>query len=138
MRSLTGLAAAALALAGCETAFVGTPPGGRYILTEVDGRAVPTPAPQPPACRPIWHDGWFDLDPIARQFELYLQQRDSCTGAVVRETRETGSYLRSDGRLRLETTAPGGSTRRWTAAESGRSVTLRYGDNRLLFRQPRP
>jgi len=138
MRAPIVLAAAALLLAGCETAFVGRAPSGRFTLAEVDGRAVPPAPASPPACAPVVHNGWFELDSIARRFELYLQHRNSCTGAVARETRESGSYLRDSGRLMLEAVSADGETRRWTGSELGRQVNLTYEGDRLTFRQPRP
>lgn len=134
MRALAIASAAALLLAGCETAFVGRAPSGRFALVEVDGRAVPAAAAPGQGCGPAIHNGWFDLDSLARRFEIYLQHRDSCSGQVVREIRESGSYLRTGGRLTLETS----DARRWIATEGGRTVSLRFDGRRLLFRQPAP
>ncbi|HEX8527381.1 hypothetical protein [Allosphingosinicella sp.] len=132
MRAFVLASAAALLLAGCETAFVGRAPSGRFALAEVDGRAVPPAAAPAQGCGPVLHDGWFELDSLARRWEMQLSHRDSCSGQTVRETRETGSYLRRDGRLTLESA----DSRRWIATEGGRTIGLRYDGRRLLFRQP--
>lgn len=141
MRALIALSAAALLVSACETAFVGRPPGGRYALAEAGGRALPADhgaAAGGADCRVLLHGGWFDLDQLARRWEMRLQQRNSCTGAELPEVREAGTYLRRHGRLRLEATGPEGEIRRWNAGESGRTISLDHGGQRLVFRQAAP
>jgi hypothetical protein len=140
MRPCAPLPLAALLLAGCETAFVGTPPSGRYELASVNGRALPfdrgsLPGGPSETCRNLLQSGHLTMDSIARRFEIYSQSRNSCTGQQLPEMSVSGSYLRSAGRLTLETPDPGGSMRRWRAYESGRAITVQFGDERLLFRR---
>lgn len=135
MRALTALACAALLLAGCETAFVGRAPSGLYALAEVDGRALPAERRASGSCRLLVESGHFDLDSLARRYEIVLRERDSCSSSGVREVREAGSYLRRSGRLALEADRGAGGR---IATESGSSISLSYDGSRLLFRQSRP
>ena len=136
MRALIALVGAAL-LASCETAFVGRAPSGRFDLVEVNGRALPQERRTAAGCRATVTSGFFDLDALARRFEMRLGERNSCSAAAWQEERVAGSYLRRGSRLALE--AEGG--RSWTATESGSSIALDYEGARLRFRQserPRP
>jgi hypothetical protein len=124
-------AVAVLLLAGCETAFVGRAPSGRYDLVQVDGRPLPAER-RVGGCSQHVAGGSFTLDSIARRFEIAVDRHGSCGGAI----RLSGSYLRSAGRLTLEAEGPGAAT--LVATESGRSITLSYDGLRLRFTQPRP
>lgn len=134
MRAFTGLAAAALLLGGCQTAFVGRAPSGRFELVEVNGRALPY-SPDPFIHCPVRIDGGhFDLDSVARRFEIVVERSGRCAGLAA-DTVERGSYLRRGGRLDLETEAPAGARRALVANESGGSISLVYDRLRLRFRQ---
>ena len=133
MRALAALAASALALAGCETAFVGRAPAGRYLLAEVNGRAPPQVVDPRHDCPTTIAGGHFDLDALARRFELVLEQRNPCMAGGGTTTRETGSYLRGGRGIDLET----GDGRRLRASESGNAIALDYHGMRLRFRQAR-
>lgn len=130
-RALTGLAAAALLVAGCETAFVGRGPAGRYELVGIDGRPPPQVVDPRHDCPTTVASGHFDLDAVARRFALVLEQRSPCMAGGGTTSRVTGSYLRRGSRLDLET-ADGG---RLAATESGDSLSLNYYGSRLRFRQ---
>jgi hypothetical protein len=130
-RRLAVALAALLLLGGCETAFVGRAPSGRYDLVQVNGRPLPYARPAG-ECRQYVAGGSFTLDSIARRFEIAVDRHGSCGGAI----QLSGSYLRSAGRLTLEAEGPGAAT--LIATESGRSVTLTYDGLRLRFTQPRP
>ncbi|HEX8216654.1 MAG TPA: hypothetical protein VF577_04230 [Allosphingosinicella sp.] len=133
MRALTGLLAGALLLAGCETAFVGRAPGGRYGLIEVNGQAPPFSHDPRNHC-PVWiNGGYFDLDSVARRFEMAIHRAGACSGTGT--TVERGSYLRRGGRLELEVSAPDGTTRTVFATESGDVIALGHDRLRLRFRQ---
>ena len=134
MRALSGLAAAALLLAGCETAFVGRAPGGRYVLVEVNGRAPPQVTDARNDCPTTIAGGHIDLDPLARRFDLVLDQRNPCMAGGGTTSRLTGTYLRSGSRLALET----GDGNRLAATETGNELTLNYYGPRLRFRQSQP
>jgi hypothetical protein len=123
VRALTALAAGALLLAGCETAFVGRAPEGAYQLVQVNGNALPYGQ-----CPGRISSGQFDVDSVARRFEMRLDR--GCPSAS--ETVERGSYLRRGGRLELE--AGGRTLEAW---ESGGTITLSYEGLRLRFRKPR-
>ena len=132
---LFGTAAAALlALGGCETAFVGDAPRGRFQLVEVDGRRLPYVNNAVGSCPVTIQAGHFDLDQVARRFEMTLDRTGPCPAAAVDVT-ERGSYLRRGGRLELEAAAPGGTARRLFASESVDTVSLDYDGMRLRFRQ---
>jgi hypothetical protein len=121
-----------LLLAGCETAFVGEAPSGRYELVRVEGRAPPFERDRG-GCRQTVSGGHFELDSLARRFVLDLRAANSCGGSAT--IRETGSYLRRGGTLALETeSAP---ARRITARESGRAISLAYDGLDLRFTRPR-
>jgi hypothetical protein len=139
MRALPflGAATAALLLGGCETAFVGRAPGGRYALAEVNGRALPYVDSTIGACPVTVQGGGFDLDPVARRFEMTLDRTGPCAAAAV-DAREAGSYIRRHGRLELEAAQPGGGSRALIATEAGGVVSLTYGGLRLRFRQVAP
>lgn len=121
-------------LGGCATLFLGTPPGGLYLLAEADGRPVPAARPVPPGvCAALPQSGRLDIDPLARRFDLALDRRDSCTGRVSRDT-ATGSYLRDGDQLTLVSV---GGEPRWTGYASGAgAITLDFRGDRLLFRRP--
>jgi hypothetical protein len=127
------LAAGLTVLAGCETAFVGEAPSGRYELVRVEGRALPFERDRG-ACRKTVSGGHFELDSIARRFVLDLRAVNSCGGSGT--VRETGSYLRRGGTLNLET--EGATPRRITARESGRTVSLAHDGLDLRFTRSRP
>jgi hypothetical protein len=127
LRSVT-LGIAVLSLAGCETAFVGEAPSGRYELVRVDGRALPF-ARSVGGCSRTVTAGHFELDSVARRFGLELSGTDSCAGAA--SVRESGTYLRRGGTLTLETEGP--ARRSLTAFESGRTVSLRHEGLALRF-----
>jgi hypothetical protein len=134
MRALTGLAAAAMLLGGCQTAFVGRAPSGRFALVEVNGRGLPFHVDPANHC-PIRIDGGhFDLDSVARRFEMVVERSGPCAGLAA-DRIERGSYLRRGGRLDLEVEAPGGERRALSASESGGSISLSYDRLRLRFRQ---
>jgi hypothetical protein len=126
------LAGGLLLLAGCATAFVAEAPSGRFDLVQVEGRALPYERSEG-ACRRRIEGGRFELDSIVRRFALELRGHSSCTGAET--VRESGAYLRSGGRLTLET--DGAARRTFTATETGRSVSLERGGLRFRFLQPR-
>jgi hypothetical protein len=132
--SLIAAGAAALFLGGCETAFVGEAPGGRYELVEVNGRALPHVDAGVAACPVTIAAGHFDLDSLARRFEMMLDRSGPCPAAAV-DTVERGSYLRRSGRIELEAAAPGGATRRLFASETGSTLSMDYDGLRLRFRQ---
>jgi len=134
MRALTALASAALLVAGCETAFVGRAPGGRYLLVEVDGRAPPHVTDPASDCPTTIAAGHVDLDPLARRFDIVLEQRSPCMAGGGTTSRTTGTYLRSGSRLELET-ADGN---RLVATETGNTLSLNYHGPRLRFRQTAP
>ncbi|HEX8653810.1 MAG TPA: hypothetical protein VF693_01120 [Allosphingosinicella sp.] len=134
MRVLTGFAAAALLLAGCQTAFVGRAPSGRFALVEVDGRPLPYRVDPASHCPVRIDGGHFDLDSVARRFEMVLERSGPCAGLAA-DTVARGSYLRRGGRLDLEVEAPGAARRELVASESGGSVSLSYDRLRLRFRQ---
>jgi len=136
MRALIALAVGSLALAGCETAFVGQAPGGRYALIEIDGRAVPHTIDPPDHCLTRIDAGYFELDALARRFEMVLDRAGSCSAPA--DVVERGSYLRRGGRLELEAAAPGGAARTLVATESGDSIALVYDRLRLRFRRVAP
>lgn len=121
-------AAAALSLAGCETAFVGTAPAGRYELVRVEDRALPF-ARDLGGCRQTISAGHFELDPIGRRFEMELRAASSCAGAGT--IREAGTYLRRGGTLTLETDGP--APRSYAAAEGGRTISLTHRGLALRF-----
>jgi hypothetical protein len=134
MRALTALSVAALLLDGCQTAFVGRAPSGRFELVEVNGRAPPFTVDPGHHC-PIRIDGGhFDLDSVARRFEIALERSGPCAGLAA-DTVDRGSYLRRGGRLDLEIEAAGGARRELVANESGGSISLAYDRLRLRFRQ---
>jgi hypothetical protein len=135
MRALIALSVAALLLPGCETAFVGRAPAGRYELVEVNGRAVPHERRTAAGCSATVESGHFDLDALARRFELALRERGECWGGNVHESRENGTYLRRGGRLTLEALDAEGRRRTWIASESGDAVALEHQGMRLRFRQ---
>ena len=135
MRALIALSAAAVLLAACETAFVGRAPSGRYELVEMNGRALPQVRPERPGCEASVLGGYFNLDSLARRFEMRLRERSSCSAAAVQEERVAGSYTRRDGRLSLEEDDAGVHRRPWFATESGDSILLDYAGARLRFRQ---
>ena len=136
MRTLTGLALGALLLAGCETAFVGRAPAGRYALVEVNGQPLPHVANPGHHCPMRIDGGHFDLDALARRFEMVLDRASPC--ARPEDTIERGSYLRRGGRLELEAAPPGGTARALFATESGNMIALNYDGLRLRFRQVAP
>jgi hypothetical protein len=136
MRALTGILLGALVVAGCETAFVGRAPGGRYALAEVNGQAPPHVANPGHHCPVRIDGGHFELDSLARRFEMVLDRASPC--AAPADTVERGSYLRRGGRLELEAAPPGGSARTLFASESGDSIALNYDGLRLRFRQVTP
>lgn len=125
------LAAGLLSLAGCETAFVGDAPSGRYELLRVEGRALPFTR-MASGCTETVSGGHLTLDSIARRFEMEVARSSSCTGAA--PVRETGTYLRRGGTLTLET--EGAQPRSLTAYESGRTVSLEAGGLSLRFTRP--
>lgn len=135
MRRLGALAATALLLGGCETAFVGKAPGGQYQLVEVNGRAPPTVSNPGHHCPVTVESGRFDLDPIARRFVMTLSRAGPCIGGGRAEMRLAGSYLRRGGGLELEAEQPGGPPRTLVAGEVGDVVSLTYENLRLRFRQ---
>jgi hypothetical protein len=126
------IVAAALLLAGCETAFVGEAPSGRYELVRVEGRPLPFERDLG-ACRKTVSGGHFELDSIARRFALDLRTANSCGGSGA--VRETGSYLRRGRTLTLETESP--APRRIMAHESGRTVSLAHDGLDLRFTRSR-
>lgn len=133
--ALAGAAAAALLLGGCETAFVGEAPGGRYALVEVNGGLLPHVDNSIGSCPARIEAGHFDLDSVARRFVMELDRTGPCPAAAV-DVREEGSYLRRGGRLELEAAAAPGSTRRaLVATESGSTISMTYDGLRLRFRQ---
>ncbi|HEX9931235.1 MAG TPA: hypothetical protein VGB08_00150 [Allosphingosinicella sp.] len=132
MRAAIALAAAALLLSGCETAFVGRAPDGRYALVEVNGRPLPHAVDSAGTCR--IDRGHFDLDSLARRFEMVLDQSGACPRAGA-ATIERGTYLRRGGRLELEAAAPGGEARALVASESGGTIAMGYDGLRLRFRR---
>ncbi|MEA3042111.1 MAG: hypothetical protein QOC65_1600 [Sphingomonadales bacterium] len=134
MRALTGLAAAAMLLGGCQTAFVGPAPSGRFALVEVNGRALPYRVDPANHCPVRIDGGHFELDSVARRFEIVLERSGPCAGLAA-DTIERGSYLRRGGRLDLEIEAPGGARRELVASESGGAISLSYDRLRLRFRQ---
>lgn len=134
MRPAIALAAAALVLGGCETAFVGRAPAGRYALVEVNGQPLPYVHDPRLHCPVAVDSGHFELDALARRFEMVLDRSGPCLG-ISGDVVERGSYLRRGGRLELEAAAPGGELRTLVAAESGRTITLDYDRLRLRFRQ---
>jgi len=134
MRALTGLAAATLLLGGCETAFVGRAPSGRFDLVEVNGRPLPFSIDPASHCPVRIEGGRFELDSLARRFEMVLERSGPCAGLAA-DTVERGSYLRRGGRLDLETEAPAGARRALVASESGGAISLAYDRLRLRFRQ---
>ena len=134
MRALTALAAGALLLAGCETAFVGRAPAGRYQLVEVNDRPLPFVADPASHCPVSIDGGHFDVDALARRFEMVLDRSGPCAG-IAADVVERGSYLRRGGRLELEAAPPGGTARALVADESGSSISLDYDRLRLRFRQ---
>jgi hypothetical protein len=123
-----GIAGAMLSLAACETAFVGEAPSGRYDLVRVEGRALPF-ARNVGGCSRTVTAGHFDLDSVARRFQLELSGTDSCAGSA--SVRESGTYLRRGGTLTLETEGP--APRALTASESGRTVSLLHDGLALRF-----
>lgn len=125
------LAAGLLLLAGCETAFVGDAPSGRYELVRVEGRALPFTR-DVGGCRETLSGGHFNLDSIARRFEMEVARSGSCAGAA--PLRETGTYLRRGGTLTLET--EGTAPRSLTAYESGRTISIDAGGLSLRFTRP--
>lgn len=127
-----GALAGLLVLAGCETAFVGEAPSGRYDLVRVEGRGLPF-ARDAGRCRTTISGGHFELDSLARRFVLDLSAANSCGGPAT--MRETGSYLRRGGTLTLETEGP--AQRRIVARESGRTISLAYDGLDLGFIRPR-
>lgn len=135
MRALAALGAGALLLAGCETAFVGRAPSGRFDLVAVNGGGLPATPDPGHHCPETVESGHLDLDSVARRFELVLNRRGPCIAAGRRTLRETGSYLRNGPRLELEAASGG---RGWTATESGNSLSLRYEGMGLRFRQTAP
>jgi hypothetical protein len=135
MRALIALSAAALLATACETAFVGRGPGGRYELVEVNGRAVPAERSRDGQCIDSIASGHFELDSIARRFEMVLRETRSCSAASHVLLQERGSYLRDEYRLKLETDPGAGVRRSWTAGWSGNAITLAYQGMRLRFRQ---
>ena len=134
MRASLAAAAALLLLGGCHTAFVGRAPSGRFQLVEVNGRALPFAVDPGSRCPVRIEGGHFDLDSIARRFEMVLDRSGPCLG-ISGDTVERGSYLRRGGRLELEAAQPGGSARALVASESGGSISLVYDRLRLRFRQ---
>ena len=137
MRALSALGAAALLLAGCETAFVGKAPGGHYRLVEVNGRAPPSVANPGHHCPVTVESGRFDLDPIARRFAMTLSRAGPCIGGGRSEMRLFGSYLRRGGGLELEAEQPA-PPQTLIAGEAGDTVSLTYENLRLRFRQVAP
>jgi hypothetical protein len=125
------LAGALLLLPACETAFVGDAPSGRYELVRVEGRALPFTR-NVGGCSETVSGGQFDLDSIARRFEIEVARSGSCAGAA--PLRETGTYLRRGGTLTLET--EGAAPRSLTAYESGRTISLSAGGLSLRFTRP--
>jgi hypothetical protein len=134
MRALTGLAAAAMLLGGCQTAFVARAPSGRFALVEVNGRSLPYQVDPASHCPVRIDGGYFDLDSVARRFEMVLERSGPCAGLAA-DMIERGGYLRRGGRLDLEVEAPGGARRELVASESGGSISLSYERLRLRFRQ---
>jgi hypothetical protein len=134
MRALCFVAASALALAGCETAFVGRAPGGRYVLVEVDGRAPPQVSDSGNDCPTTIAAGHIDLDSLARRFDLVLEQRNPCMAGGGTTSRATGTYLRRSGRIEVETS----DGNRLVATETGNTLSLNYFGSRLRFRQAAP
>jgi hypothetical protein len=134
LAAIGGAAAAVLALGGCETAFVGDAPRGRYQLVEVNGRALPFVDATVGSCPVTIGSGHFDLDNVARRFEMALDRTGPCAAAAV-DAAERGSYLRRGGGLELEAMQPGGTARRLFADESGDTVSMTYDGLRLRFRQ---
>ncbi|HEX8644250.1 MAG TPA: hypothetical protein VF702_10100 [Allosphingosinicella sp.] len=135
MRALTAFAGTALLLLGaCETAFVGRAPTGRYGMVSVNGRPPPLTRNAGTECPVSLQGGSFDLDSVARRFELRLTQSGPC--ARFRDVLESGSYLRRGGTLLLESDSP--ARRSWTGSESGDSVTLNWEGLRLRFRRDPP
>lgn len=134
MRALIAMAAGSLLLAGCETAFVGRAPGGRYLLVEVNGRAPPHVVDPSRDCPTTIADGHIELDPLARRFELLLEQRSPCMAGGGTTSVERGSYLRGGPGLSLETND--GRTIR--ASEDGDTVRVAYAGLQLRFRRAQP
>jgi hypothetical protein len=134
MRAALAVASAALLLAGCETAFVGRAPDGRYALVEVNGRALPQVADPGSPCPVTIGSGHFDLDSLARRFEMVLDRSGPCPAANA-DTIERGTYLRRSGRLELEAARPGGQARALVASEGGGTISLGYDGLRLRFRR---
>jgi hypothetical protein len=135
MRALPAVAGAMLVLlAGCETAFVGRAPGGRYGMVAVNGRPPPLTRNAGTECPVSLQGGSFDLDSVARRFELRLTQSGPC--ARFRDVVESGSYLRRGGTLHLESESP--ARRSWRGHESGDSITLDWEGMRLRFRRDPP
>ena len=136
MRALILLTGGALLLASCETAFVGEAPGGRYALVEVDGNPLPYTADPRHHCPTRIEGGHFDLDALARRFEMAIDRDGPCSRPD--DIVERGSYLRRGGRLELEAAAPGGTTRTLVATESGNMIAIDYDRLRLRFRRVAP
>jgi hypothetical protein len=134
VRALTGPALALLLLGGCETAFVGRAPSGRYGMVSVNGRPPPLVRSGGSECPISLQGGSFDLDSVARRFTLRLAQSGPC--ARFAEVVESGSYLRRGGVLALESEQP--APRSWTATESGDSIALIWQGLRLRFRRDPP
>lgn len=124
-------------LGGCETAFVGEAPGGRYALASVNGGAPPAVANPGHHCPVRIESGYFELDPLARRFEMVLERSGPCIAGASR-TVERGSYLRRGSRLELEAAQAGGGSRALVASEFGDVITLRYDQLDLRFRQVAP
>lgn len=134
MRGRLTLLSAALFLGGCETAFIGRAPDGRYALVEVNGRPLPHVADPASACPVRIDGGHFDLDALARRFEMVIDRSGPCPAANA-DTVERGTYLRRSGRLELEAARPGGAARTLIASEGGSTIALGYDGLRLRFRR---
>jgi hypothetical protein len=135
MRALIGLAAAALSLSGCETAFVGRAPAGRFELVEVNGRALPQVRRSEERCSVTVTGGHLELDALARRFQMRIRESSSCSAAASVVLSVSGSYLRRDGRVTLEAERGAAAGQSWTATESGNSIALSHEGTRLRFRQ---